>query len=129
MGFIFRTFKFVFSLVFFWGEGSFSSLFRGNEWIGLLAQTKKHIGNCNRGRFDITADILEASNGGVRKTFLMYRCNLSYKQVKYYLDFLLENELLCLVSGDGDSNHVLFEITDKGKKFLRTYKSLKALVQ
>ena len=42
---------------------------------------------------------------------------------------MLENELLCLVSGDGDSNHVLFEITDKGKEFLRTYKSLKALVQ
>jgi len=95
----------------------------------LLAQTKKHIGNSNRGRFDITADILEASNGGIRKTCLMYRCNLSFKQVKYYLDFLLENELLCLVTGDGNSNHNLFEITDKGKKFLKTYKSLKALVQ
>jgi predicted transcriptional regulator len=95
----------------------------------LLAQTKRRIGNGNRGRFDITADILEASNGGVRKTYLMYRCNLSFKQVKYYLDFLLENELLRLATGDGNSNHNLFGITDKGKEFLKTYKGLKALVK
>jgi predicted transcriptional regulator len=97
--------------------------------IGLLAQTKRRIGNSNRGRLDITADILEASYSGVRKTYLMYRCNMSFKQLKNYLDFLLGKELLCVVAGDVNSNHGLFEITDKGKEFLRTYKGLKALVK
>jgi predicted transcriptional regulator len=110
------------------GEGSFSSLFKG-ELIGLLAQTKRRIGNSNRGRLDITADILEASYGGARKTYLMYRCNMSFRQLKYYLDFLLGKELLCMVAGDVSSNHGLFEITDKGKEFLKSYKGLKALVK
>ena len=118
----------MFSLVFFGEKGALATFLR-DEWKGLLAQTKRRIGNSNRGRFDITADILEASNGGVRKTYLMYRCNLSFKQVKYYLDFLLGNGLLCLVTGGANSNHNLFGITDKGKEFLKTYKGLKALVK
>jgi predicted transcriptional regulator len=96
---------------------------------GLLAQTKRRIGNSNRGRFDITADILEASNGGVRKTYLMYRCNLSFKQLKYYLGFLLGNELLCVVAGDVNLNRCLFEATEKGKEFLKAYKGLKAFMK
>ena len=97
--------------------------------IGLLTQTKRRIGNSNRGCLDITADILEASYGGVRKTYLMYRCNMSFRQLKNYLDFLLGKELLCMVAGDVNPNHGLFEITDKGKEFLKTYKGLKALVK
>jgi len=110
------------------GEGGFSSLFKG-ELIDLLAQTKRRIGNSNRGCLDITADILEASYGGVRKTYLMYRCNLSFKQLKNYLDFLLGKELLCMVAGGVNPNRGFFEITDKGKEFLKTYKGLKALVK
>ena len=110
------------------GEGGFSSLFKG-ELVSLLAQTKRRIGNSHRGRLDITADILEASYSGARKTYLMYRCNMSFKQLKNYLDFLLGNELLCMVAGDVNPNHGLFETTDKGKEFLKTYKGLKALVK
>jgi predicted transcriptional regulator len=118
----------VFSLVYFGEKRGFSRLFKG-ELIGLLAQTKRRIGSSNRGRLDITADILKASYGGARKTYLMYRCNMSFKQLKYYLDFLLGKELLCIVAEDVNSNHGLFEITDKGKEFLKSYKGLKALVK
>jgi predicted transcriptional regulator len=118
----------VFLLIFIWEKGALSA-FLIDELIGLLAQTKKRNGNSNRGRLDITADILEASNGGVRKTYLMYRCNLSFKQLKYYLGFLLGNELLGVVAGDGNFNHFLFETTDKGKEFLKAYKGLKAFME
>lgn len=118
----------MFYLIFFGRRGALAAFLR-DELIGLLAQTKRRIGNSNRGRLDITADILEASYGGVRKTYMMYRCNMSFKQLKYYLDFLLGKELLCVVAGDVNSNHGLFEITDKGKEFLKTYKGLKALVK
>jgi len=109
-------------------RGALAAFLR-DELIGLLAQTKRRIGNSNRGCLDITADILEASYGGARKTHLMYRCNMSFKQLKNYLNFLLGNELLCVVAGDVNPNQDLFEITDKGKEFLKTYKGLKALVK
>ena len=34
-----------------------------------------------------------------------------------------------MVAEDVSSNHGLFEITDKGKEFLKSYKGLKALVK
>ena len=38
-----------------------------------------------RSRTDITAQILEAANGGVTKTKIMYKAFLSYAQLKEYL--------------------------------------------
>jgi predicted transcriptional regulator len=118
-----------FSVILFLGEKGALVFFLSDELIGLSAQTKRRISNSNRGRLDITADILEASYGGARKTYLMYRCNLSFKQLSNYLGFLLGKELLSVVAGDVKINHCLFEITDKGKEFLKTYKGLKALVE
>lgn len=92
-------------------------------------QNKKRSSNSHRGRLDIIADILEASNGGTKKTSLMYRCNMSFRQLKYYLDFLLKKELLHKVSEDDNPNPGLFKITEKGKEFLKVYNGLKALVK
>ena len=95
----------------------------------MLVKTKKRLSNSNRGRLDLIADILETSQGGVKKTCLMYRCNLSFRQLKYYSDFMLRKELLRVVADDVNSDHGLFETTDKGKEFLKTYTCLKALVK
>lgn len=94
----------------------------------MLANPKKQSSNSHRGRLDIIADILGASFGGVKKTYLMYRCNLSFKQLKYYLGFLLRKKLLQIVSDNKTSNPGLFKITGKGKKFLEAYKGLKSLM-
>jgi predicted transcriptional regulator len=83
----------------------------------------------HRGRLDLIADILETSQGGVAKTFLMNRCNLSFKQLKFYLDFMLGKELLCIAAKDVNGNHGLLETTDKGKEFLKMYDCLKALLK
>jgi len=95
----------------------------------LLVQTKKRGSSTHRGRLDIIADILVASYGGVKKTYLMYRCNLSFRQLKYYLHFMLKKELLQVVAPSGDSNPGLFKATDKGRKFLKAYKNLTALMK
>jgi predicted transcriptional regulator len=58
----------------------------------------------------------------------MYRCNLSFRQLKYYLDFLLNKELLCEAEQNGESSHEQFEVTAKGKEYLRAYKSLMSLM-
>jgi len=97
--------------------------------VGLLVQNKKRISNSHRGRLDIIADILEASHNGTRKTYFMYRCNLSFRQLKYYLGFLLKEGLLCPINDGCNANSALFKITDKGKMFLIAYKSLKALMK
>ena len=122
---VFRTFKFVFGHLLF-GEESFIG--RQAEWISLLDQDKKGSINSHRSFLDIVADILEACNSGTRKTHLMFRCNLAFRQLKGYLDFLLVKNLLCTVTGDGGSIRGLVKITDKGKEFLKAYKSLKALM-
>jgi predicted transcriptional regulator len=99
------------------------------ELISLLIQGKKRGSNSHRGFLDIIADILEASQSGTRKTYFMYRCNLSFRQLKYYLAFLLKKGLLCPVDEGSNPSLSLFMITDKGKEFLKVYKGLKALMR
>jgi predicted transcriptional regulator len=96
----------------------------------LSINIKKNISNNHRGCLDLMADILEtAQNGGVKKTCLMSRCNLSFKQLKYYLDLLITKGLLRIDIKAASSNQGLFETTAKGKKFLETYNCLKALTK
>jgi len=95
-----------------------------------LIHLEEHVSNrTHRGSLDIVADMLNASRGGVKKTYLMYRCNLSFKQLKHYLDFMLRKNLLRAGLQVGDSNLGLFEVTDKGREFLKAYKNLKALMK
>jgi predicted transcriptional regulator len=49
--------------------------------------------------------------------------------MKSYSGFLLGNGLLRLIFQAAESDCGLFELTDKGKEFLRSYKSLKTLLK
>jgi predicted transcriptional regulator len=97
--------------------------------VSLLIKPEESISNSHRGNFDIIADILDASYGGTKKTNLMYRCNLSFKQLKGYSRFLLGNGLLRLNGQAREDETVMFEVTEKGREFLKAYKSLKALMK
>jgi predicted transcriptional regulator len=92
-------------------------------------QAKRNNGNNHRGRFDIIADMLDASHGGAKKTYLMYRCNLSFSQLKHYSLFLVRKGLVRVIRREVDANLGLFEVTDKGKEFLKAYRGLKALME
>ncbi|MGQ9507394.1 MAG: winged helix-turn-helix domain-containing protein [Candidatus Bathycorpusculaceae bacterium] len=94
----------------------------------MLVKIKKRSSNSHRCQLDVIADILEASHERTRKTYLMYRCNMSFKQLKYYLEILLTRGLLHVVAEDVNNNPG-FKITEKGKAFLRAYKDLKALLK
>jgi len=74
-----------------------------------------------RSDMDITASILSEARGGARKTRIMYRCNLSHKQLQAYLKLLLSMGLLA-------SSSDLFQTTAKGRKFVEAYRTLKALM-
>jgi predicted transcriptional regulator len=85
----------------------------------------------HRSRFDIIATILSAANeGGAKKTHIMYKCNLSFKQLHSYLQFLIEMGLLrhVIENIEADENSVLFETTKKGEAFIKAYRNLKALL-
>ena len=69
-----------------------------------------------RSRTDITAQILEAANGGVTKTKIMYKAFLSYAQLKEYLTVLIENGLLEYIEGEQ-----IYRTTEKGNRFLKIY--------
>ncbi|HEV2193179.1 MAG TPA: winged helix-turn-helix domain-containing protein [Nitrosopumilaceae archaeon] len=76
-----------------------------------------------RSRTEIVAMILEASRSGVTKTKIMYKAYLSYTQVKEYISFLRDNELL-----DYEEGTQLYKITAKGLKFLHSYGEITELV-
>ena len=74
-----------------------------------------------RSDVDIMANILGEAREGARKTRLMYRGNMSYRQLHVYLKLLLGLELLAFQSN-------LYKTTVKGLKFLDAYRTLKALM-
>ena len=95
--------------------------------MGTLVDNKNDSSNSHRTNLDIIADILGASDGGTKKTYLMYRCNLSFKQLKDYSSLLIGSGLLHFAKQEATNGE--FHITDKGKQFLRAYKDLLALMK
>ena len=81
-----------------------------------------------RSDIDIMASILNEAHKGARKTRVMYRCNLSYRQLQVYLKLLLGMGFLSSHSEKGSSELNLFKTTAKGLKFLNAYRTLKALM-
>ncbi len=80
----------------------------------------------NRSRPEIIAIILEAANGGITKTKLLTRANLSSGQLRQYLDVLVEKKLL-LELADEDKRHVAYRTAELGMRYLSVYSSLKSI--
>jgi predicted transcriptional regulator len=80
-----------------------------------------------RCEFDIISDILIEAREGALKTRIMYKCNLSFRQLETYLNFLLKKGLL-----NSHSRKVTkaqyFKTTPKGQKFLTAYSRLKDIM-
>ncbi len=73
-----------------------------------------------RNRMEIVGDMLVAiqnKGGRIKPTHLMYKANLSYAQLKSYLDELVEKEFVTQTATDGNNTYII--ITDKGDKFIQ----------
>jgi len=77
-----------------------------------------------RSRTEIVAMILEAANGGVTKTRIMYKAFLSYAQLREYLSVLIENNLLEYLEGSQT-----YKTTEKGLNFLKMHSEIGELLQ
>ena len=78
----------------------------------------------NRSRTEIVSNILDAANGGVTKTKIMYKAYLSYNQLKEYLSVLKENNLIEYIDGTQT-----FKTTEKGLNYLKMYNEMTELLQ
>jgi predicted transcriptional regulator len=83
-----------------------------------LEEKPQQIGN--RTRVEILASILKVASSGALKTHIMYKANLSHRQLERYLGFLEERGLLAQ-GIDEDMGNRIYRITDKGSDFLREY--------
>lgn len=84
-------------------------------------------GGTNRGKIQITADILSLCTVGTKKTHIMYKANLSYEQVNGYLADTLRNKFIeqCVHGEEG----VVYRTTDKGREYLKYYSLLTELFE
>ena len=86
---------------------------------------RKSNGGTNRGKIQITADILCLSTVAIKKTHIMYKANLSYEQVNYYLSDMLNNDLISQhILEDG----IVYRTSEKGREYLKHYTRLMDLV-
>ena len=81
-----------------------------------------------RSKIDIIVDILRVANRGSKKTRIMYKCNLSHRQLQAYLKLLLGMEFLVPHSEKDSGNPAFFKTTAKGLEFIDVYHTLKALM-
>jgi predicted transcriptional regulator len=77
-----------------------------------------------RSRTEIVSNILEAANGGVTKTKIMYKAYLSYNQLREYLSILIENNLLEYLEGTQT-----YKTTEKGLNLLKMHNEMAELLQ
>jgi len=77
----------------------------------------------NRTRVEILASILNVAERGTLKTHIMYRANLSHRQLEKYLAFLEGNAMLREIV-DEDTGSRLYQLTEKGIDFLKDYSRL-----
>lgn len=78
----------------------------------------------NRSRPDIMAIILEAANGGITKTRLLTKANLTSGQLRQYMSVLIEKNLVTELA-DEDKRHTAYRTTEKGMRYLAIYSALK----
>jgi len=76
-----------------------------------------------RDKLTIIDYFLEAVSNGFQKSRLMYKANLSYYQFKKYADIVTKKKLV------EERKKGIFEVTEKGKEYMRRYHSLAELIE
>ena len=74
-----------------------------------------------RNRIDTLCDILTISTNGIKKTHILYRANLSYRQLEKFLEVLISKELLMK---EFDS----YKTTSKGVAFIEECAKIQSLL-
>ena len=73
------------------------------------------------------ADILEVAMDEAIRTHIMYKANLSHRQLLVYLNRLVEGDFLAVVT-DSVDGRTRYRVTEKGIQFLKDYARLNRLL-
>lgn len=79
-----------------------------------------------RDRLKIMAEIMETAKESQLKTRIMYRVNLSFKQVSEYLSFLTEMGFLRI---HVENKKKVYETTAKGDNYIQNYMEMTTLLR
>jgi len=71
-----------------------------------------------RNRLNIIAEILDTAKDGALKTQIMYKANLSFNQLKTYLELLLATRML---EETKRGNRTIYQTSPIGNKFMQSY--------
>jgi predicted transcriptional regulator len=74
-----------------------------------------------RDKLVIMADILQIARKGALKTQILYKANLSFEQLKQYLNLLTATDML---KKTRRKQREVYEATPKGLEFLKTHKEI-----
>ncbi|RLG08923.1 MAG: hypothetical protein DRN64_04530 [Thaumarchaeota archaeon] len=82
---------------------------------------RRNVMTRRRSHIEISADILRIAKAGVRKTRIVYGANLNFKLLNEYLEKLERAGLIARERGKTE----IIRTTEKGRKYLQQYESLK----
>lgn len=82
----------------------------------------------NRGPLDIIDLVLLMCQTGSLKTRIMYKCNLNSKQIKMYLDFLVEKQLLTKEVDPTFGSRSVYLTSQKGRRYIEAYNTMLKLL-
>lgn len=80
-----------------------------------------------RSNIEIIADMLRVGENGAGKTEIMYSANMSYNQIKKYLDYLVNHGFINRV--EMDNTVVAYQVTDSGLKLLKIIDTLMRMLE
>ena len=92
----------------------------------ISSKTKYPTFSNRRDRIAIMVEILTETRTGLKKTRIMCKCNLSYKQLELYNKMLLEKKLLARKTDE--KSREKFVTTTKGNNFVKNFQALQALM-
>ena len=81
--------------------------------------------NTRRAEMSILAFILKSTSDGAKKTKILYEANLSGRQMKNYLSFLISSG--CIEERAGKKKGILYYTTARGKVFLTYWTKILSL--
>ncbi len=81
--------------------------------------------NNRRSEIEIINEILNLSKNGVRKTEILYQGNMSYSQLKSYLPFLLDKNIIEEYNRYNNGNSTtMYKTTIKGLELLESIRKI-----
>ena len=80
-----------------------------------------------RSRFEVMYQILSLCKTLQQKTYIMFKCNLSYSLLQKYLEILVSANMLKILRKEKSKEYYI--VTDRGERFMAEYEKLQEMLR